>query len=382
MAEVTLVVDGVEQIVEDQIDVSTAQDLEISGDVIASGEQSDDDLILTLASGEKLTLNNFFGTFKQINIPVTGNKTYTLKSINDPIFDTAGFVEFGQVDIGRPELGGTDSLAREIDTFSSSTPEFFRVELPGQSQANEIAPGPQQRIDGLDSDRGRFGQSDDFLGEPPPPLRGPDDFSSGNDDRPDLPPPDLPPPDLPPPDLPSSDINDTAPVLTSSGSVSAAESATDTTVLHTVTFDDEDTVNGTTVFTLSNYGADLFEINDSGEITLNAGKSLDYESGITSYGFNIVISDGVNSSQTQAVTLTVTDINDTAPVITLFDSISAPESATDTTILHTFTFDDEDTVNGTTAFTLRACEFFTNSAYSDKIYPCNREELIQPTVQF
>ena len=31
---------------------------------------------------------------------------------------------------------------------------------------------------------------------------------------------------------------------------------------------------------------------------------------------------------------------------------------------------------------LRACEFFTNSAYSDKIYPCNREELIQPTVQF
>ncbi|MCP3889731.1 MAG: hypothetical protein GY702_12780, partial [Desulfobulbaceae bacterium] len=110
-----------------------------------------------------------------------------------------------------------------------------------------------------------------------------------------------------------NDLNDTAPVITSSNTFSAIEDVADTTTLHTITFTDADTTNGTTIYTITEDTDNLFEVDNSGIISLQSGKSLDYAAS-TSHTIKVTVNDVVNTSAEQTITVTVGDVNDNAPV--------------------------------------------------------------------
>ena len=114
-----------------------------------------------------------------------------------------------------------------------------------------------------------------------------------------------------------TDANDTAPVITPSQSFNVSEAAANGASVGTVAATDADTTGSLTGWTIvSGNGDGVFQINSStGEITIADNTNLDRE--VTgSYVLGIQVGDGVNTSATETVAITVTDANDTAPVIT------------------------------------------------------------------
>jgi len=109
-----------------------------------------------------------------------------------------------------------------------------------------------------------------------------------------------------------TNLNDNAPVFTSGGSGSVAENAAITTAIYTATATDADNLAALT-YSLSGTDASLLNINAStGVVTLKS--SADYETK-TSYSFTVTASDGANTTN-QAVVVSVTNLNDNAPVFT------------------------------------------------------------------
>ena len=102
----------------------------------------------------------------------------------------------------------------------------------------------------------------------------------------------------------------TAPVITSSATFSAAEKQT---AIGTVTA--TDTASSDITFTIS--GSEL-TITSGG--TLTFATAPDYETK-TSYTATVTATDGINST-TQSITVSITDVDDTAPVITLIGDAS------------------------------------------------------------
>ncbi len=144
-----------------------------------------------------------------------------------------------------------------------------------------------------------------------------------------------------------TDLNDTAPVITSANSASVAEN---TTVVLTLTATDADTTGEATVFTLGGDDAGLFTVTGS---ALAFTAAPDFETPVCG-GDNVCTitatpSDGINTGVAQAITITVTDLNDTAPVITSANSASVAEN---TTVVLTLTATDADTTGEATVFTL------------------------------
>ncbi|HEX5358260.1 MAG TPA: DUF4347 domain-containing protein, partial [Aquabacterium sp.] len=118
-----------------------------------------------------------------------------------------------------------------------------------------------------------------------------------------------------------TDVNDNAPVITSDGGGASATKnvAENGTAVTTVTSTDVDT--GTTLTYSITGGADAakFSINSSTGV-LTFVSAPDYESptdagGNNVYDVTVQVSDGTNTD-TQAIAVTVTDLNDNAPVIT------------------------------------------------------------------
>lgn len=122
-----------------------------------------------------------------------------------------------------------------------------------------------------------------------------------------------------------NDINNTAPQITSSGSVQIVEN---TTPVITVTANDVDGDNLS--YTLIG-GADIarFSINATlGALSFNTPPNFEAPSdngANNEYLVQVSVSDGL-SAQAQLITVTVTDINDTAPVFTSSASVSIDEN--------------------------------------------------------
>ncbi len=133
----------------------------------------------------------------------------------------------------------------------------------------------------------------------------------------------------------------TAPEFTSSASASTAESSDATTVV----YDADATDAGTVSYALSGTDSALFEIDSAtGEVTFLTAPDFEAPGDADGDGvFEVTItaSDGTNSSSLD-VAITLTDINDEAPVFTSSDSVEAvAETATDT--VYTATVTDADT---------------------------------------
>jgi len=113
-----------------------------------------------------------------------------------------------------------------------------------------------------------------------------------------------------------TDIDDTAPVITSSATLSADENQNG---IATLTATDVDTDNSQITFTVS--GTEL-AITSAGVLTFSSAP--DYETK-TSYTATVTATDGTNST-TQDITVNVTNVNDNSPVFTSSATYSAAEN--------------------------------------------------------
>ncbi|MGO2233527.1 MAG: DUF4347 domain-containing protein, partial [Marinomonas sp.] len=158
-----------------------------------------------------------------------------------------------------------------------------------------------------------------------------------------------------------TDVNDNTPAMTSGATGSVNENADTSTVIYTATATDADgtAANSTLVYSLSGDDADKLIIDaTTGEVTLKA--SADYETQ-TSYSFNVVATDNgagnFNSgslSTTQAVIVSVNDLNDNTPVMTSGATGSVNENADTSTVIYTATATDADgtAANSTLVYSL------------------------------
>ena len=129
-----------------------------------------------------------------------------------------------------------------------------------------------------------------------------------------------------------TDIDDEAPVFSSSTSFTAAENQT---AIGTVSATDVDSDDNAISFSVS--GDDL-EVTSAGVLSFSSAP--DYEK-TPSYKATITATDGANQSE-QIVTITVTDVNDEAPVITSSATFNALDSQA---VLGTVTATDADSVS-------------------------------------
>ena len=137
-------------------------------------------------------------------------------------------------------------------------------------------------------------------------------------------------------------------MISSGATGSVAENAASSTVIYSAAASDADAI-GTLSYSLTGADSGLLEINAStGAVTLKA--SADYESK-ASYSFNVVASDGTNSSS-QAVVVAVTNVNE-SPVFSsntytanfadtaaqdIFSSVTGTFIASDTDAVSTLTY--------------------------------------------
>ena len=110
-----------------------------------------------------------------------------------------------------------------------------------------------------------------------------------------------------------------------SGSNTVAENAT---VIYTAVANDSADVSAGVTYSLSGADASLLNIDEnSGEVTVIGGP--DYETK-TSYSFTVSVTDGVNApgpASEQAVTVAITNIDDTGPVFTSATEVTAVENS-------------------------------------------------------
>ena len=123
-----------------------------------------------------------------------------------------------------------------------------------------------------------------------------------------------------------NDVND-APVITSDATATAInENSGAGQVVYTVTSTDED-AGATVSYSLSGADADLFTIDSTtGAVTLTANPNFENKS---SYSFNVIATDNGTLTDTQAVTLSINDVNE-APVgsLTIVGIITQGETLT------------------------------------------------------
>ena len=132
----------------------------------------------------------------------------------------------------------------------------------------------------------------------------------------------------------------TAPTITSAATASVSENAATSTVVYTATATDVD--SGQTLrYSLTGTDAGSFDIDAStGVVTLKASANYEVKA---SYSFNVVATDNGTGSltDTKAVTVTVTNVNE-APTITSGATASVAENAATSTVVYTATANDVD----------------------------------------
>jgi len=133
-----------------------------------------------------------------------------------------------------------------------------------------------------------------------------------------------------------NNINE-APTVTSGDNASVNENAAASTVVYTATASDPDAAD-TITWSLAGTDAALLSIDVSGNVTLNA--SADFEAK-SSYSFDVVATDAGGLSDSQAVTVSVNNVNET-PTVTSGNSASVAENAPASTIVYTASATDPD----------------------------------------
>ena len=147
-----------------------------------------------------------------------------------------------------------------------------------------------------------------------------------------------------------TNVNDNSPTITSGSSFSATEGQT---AIGTVTATDAD--GDTVSYLLSGTDASSMSINSSsGVLAFNIAP--DYETK-SSYSATVTASDGTNSS-TQDITITITDVDDTAPTFTSNAMFSAAENQTS---IGTVTATDVDTDDSLIVFSVSGSELLITS---------------------
>ncbi|MFB0876051.1 cadherin repeat domain-containing protein, partial [Sphingobium sp. sgz301304] len=145
------------------------------------------------------------------------------------------------------------------------------------------------------------------------------------------------------------DVNDNAPVFSSGDAASVAENADASTVIYTAAATDADATFGPISYTLGGADAAAFTLDAvTGELRLNA--SADYEAR-ASYDIVITAKQGSTSTD-QAVTISVIDVNDNAPLFTSGDTASVAENADASTVIYTAAATDADATFGDISYTL------------------------------
>jgi hypothetical protein len=144
-----------------------------------------------------------------------------------------------------------------------------------------------------------------------------------------------------------TDVDDTAPVFTAgaSTSTSIAENTPTTTVVHTATATDN---VGVTAYAFETGGADnnRFTINaTTGALRFLSSPNFEAPgsaAGNNTYTVRVRASDAAGNNAVQTVTITVTDVDDTAPVFSAGANTSASiaENTPTTTVVHTATATD------------------------------------------
>ncbi|UOA08412.1 cadherin domain-containing protein [Methylobacter sp. S3L5C] len=138
--------------------------------------------------------------------------------------------------------------------------------------------------------------------------------------------------------------NSLAPVFTSGAIGSVDENALTTVVIYTAVTTDPDNLSAVT-YGLGGADQLLLDINaETGAVTLKA--SADFESK-SSYNFDVIANDGSNIT-TQAVVVSVNNLNDNAPVFTSGAIGSVDENALITTVIYTAVTTDADNLTSRT----------------------------------
>ena len=139
-----------------------------------------------------------------------------------------------------------------------------------------------------------------------------------------------------------SDVNDNAATDIALSSETIAEDAAGGTVVGTLSATDVDTGNVFT-YTLTGGATDSFEIVGD-ELRLKSGASLDYETA-TSHGVTVQVDDGAGNTYAEAMTVTVSDVNDNAATDIAITADTIAEDAAGGTTVGTLSATDVDTGN-------------------------------------
>ncbi len=124
------------------------------------------------------------------------------------------------------------------------------------------------------------------------------------------------------PPVTDEDVDEDAPVFSSGSTASLAENAAVNAVVYNAQASDN---NGAAGITYSLSGAAAFSIDAaSGAVSLNTG--LDFEAQ-SSYALVVTATDATGNQATQAVTVTVTDVDEDAPVFSSGSTASLAENA-------------------------------------------------------
>ncbi len=134
-----------------------------------------------------------------------------------------------------------------------------------------------------------------------------------------------------------TDVNDVTPEVTPGQNFTVAENSPNTTIVGTVVATDGDA----TLTTFSDWtivgGSAVFEINGNGQITVSDSAQLPTAN---SFILTVTVSDGVNVSAPETVTIYVMDINEAPYVVNPISDVTANEDGPDLVIDLSTVFDD------------------------------------------
>jgi len=146
-----------------------------------------------------------------------------------------------------------------------------------------------------------------------------------------------------------TDVNDVVPVVAAAGPFSVAEDVANSTVVGSVIATDADSAVIGYSITAGNTG-NAFAIDASGQITVVNTAAIDFESA-TSFSLTITATDGVNTSAGEVISVNVTDVNDSTPVVTPAQSFDVSDAATNGAVVGTVVATDADS-SGVSGFTI------------------------------
>jgi hypothetical protein len=146
-----------------------------------------------------------------------------------------------------------------------------------------------------------------------------------------------------------NNMDETAPSISSETAVSVDENSGAGQAVYTAVASDDADISSGITFSLAEGSDSALSIDaNTGVVTLADDPDQEAQS---EYSFAVVASDGVNQS-TQAVTLSVNDLDEYGPVITSADSASLDENTGADQVVYTATADDSSDVSDGVSFSL------------------------------